>query len=94
MACLSTAAIIMFESVYDGSSQASFKALGCSYNCKRLTYGSFQLTHVTWWPRCSIDRAMVAKMKTNHYYSAHKVATRVSFGRCLVGALPISLCLI
>ena len=27
--------------------QASFKALGCSYNCKRLTYGSFQLTHMS-----------------------------------------------
>ena len=27
--------------------QASFKALGCSYNCRRLTYGSFQLTHMS-----------------------------------------------
>ena len=26
---------------------ASFKALGCSYNCRRLTYGSFQLTHMS-----------------------------------------------
>ena len=30
--------------------QASFKAMGCSYNCMLLTYGWFQLTHVTWWP--------------------------------------------
>jgi len=27
--------------------QASFKAPGCSYNCKQLTYGSFQLTHMS-----------------------------------------------
>jgi len=27
--------------------QASFKALGCSYNCMRLTSGSFQLTHMS-----------------------------------------------
>jgi len=27
--------------------QASFKALGCSYNCMRLTCGSFQLTHMS-----------------------------------------------
>ena len=27
--------------------QASFKALGCSHNCKRLTYGSFQLMHMS-----------------------------------------------
>ena len=27
--------------------QASFKALGCSYNCRRLTYGSCQLTHMS-----------------------------------------------
>ena len=24
--------------------------------------------YVTWWPRCSIDRAMVAKTKTKRYY--------------------------
>ena len=27
--------------------QASFKALGCSYNCRQLTCGSFQLTHMS-----------------------------------------------
>jgi len=27
--------------------QALFKALGCSYNCMRLTGGSFQLTHTS-----------------------------------------------
>ena len=27
--------------------QASFKALCCSYNCRRLTYGSFQLMHMS-----------------------------------------------
>jgi len=43
----------------------SFKVLGCSYNCMRLTYGSLKLTHVTWWPRCPNDWAMVAKMKMN-----------------------------
>jgi len=40
--------------------QALFKALGCSYNCRWLTCTSIQLIHVTWWPRCSIDRAMTA----------------------------------
>jgi len=30
--------------------------------------------------RCSIDRAMAAKTKTKRYYSAHNIATRVSFG--------------
>jgi len=29
--------------------------------------------------RCSIDRTMAAKTKTEHYYSAHNVATGVSF---------------
>jgi len=29
--------------------------------------------------RCSIDQAMAANTKTKHYYSVHKVATRVSF---------------
>ena len=28
-------------------SQASFKALGCSCNCRRLVCGSFQLTHMS-----------------------------------------------
>ena len=28
--------------------QASFKALGCSYNCRRLTYSSFQLMHISY----------------------------------------------
>jgi len=50
-----------------------------------LTYGSFHdpiNAHVTWWPHgmyCSIcnwssasARAMAAKTKTKHYYSAHK----------------------
>jgi len=27
--------------------KASFKAIGCSYNCKRLTYDSFQLTYMS-----------------------------------------------
>ena len=27
--------------------QLSFKALGCSYNCMRLTCGSFELTHMS-----------------------------------------------
>ena len=27
--------------------QTSFKALGCSCNCRRLAYGSFQLTHMS-----------------------------------------------
>jgi len=26
------------------------------------------------------ERAMAAKTKTKHYYSAHNIATRVSFG--------------
>ena len=53
-----------------------FKALGCSYNCRRLTDGWFQLTHVTWWPRCLIDRAMAAKTKTKRYYSARQRSLR------------------
>ena len=28
----------------------------------------------------TFERAMAAKMKTKHYYSAHNIATRVSFG--------------
>jgi len=36
--------------------------------------------HVTWWPRCWIEWVMAAKTKTIHYYIAHNVATRVSFG--------------
>ena len=35
--------------------------------------------HVTWCPRCSIDRAMAVQTKTEHYYSAHNVSTRLSF---------------
>ena len=35
---------------------ASFKALRCLYNCRWLTYDSFQLMHIMWWPRCSIDK--------------------------------------
>ena len=52
----------------------------CSCNCRRLIHGSFQLTHVTWRPHCSIDWAMAAKAKTKHYYSTRNLATRVSFG--------------
>jgi len=33
-------------SLYSGR-QSSFKALGYSYNCMRLTCGSFQLTHMS-----------------------------------------------
>ena len=55
------------------------KALGCSCSCRRLAYGSFHLPRMSWWPRCWIDQAMVAKTKTKHYYSAHNVATSVSF---------------
>jgi len=54
--------------------QASLKALGCLYNCMRLTCGSFQLTHMS-----RDDRAMAAKTKTKRYYSTHNVATSVSF---------------
>jgi len=39
--------------------QASFKTLGCSCNC-RLPINA----RITWWPRRSIDRAMAAKTKT------------------------------
>jgi len=45
--------------------RASFKALDCSYNCRHLTYGSFQLTHVTWWPCCLIDQASVSHGSQN-----------------------------
>jgi len=63
------------------SSYSSVKVLGCSCNCRRLAYGSLVNAHVTWWPRCSIDWAMAAKTTTKRYYSAHNVATRVSFSR-------------
>jgi len=63
--------------------QASFKALGCSYNCRQLTYGSFQLTHMSRdhyaVQLIKFEPAMAAKTKTKHYYSAHNIATRVSF---------------
>ena len=68
-----------FASTISYSSVVQSARLGCSYNCMRLTCGSFQLMHVTWWPHCWIDRAMAAKTKTKRYYSAHNVATRVSF---------------
>jgi len=64
--------------------QASFKVLGCPYNCKRLTDGSFQLMHMSHDDHAvqllKFKRAMAAKEKTKHYYSTHKVATRVCFG--------------
>ena len=52
------------------------QALGCSHNC----YSSFQLTHMSCDDHAvrSIDQAMAAKTKKEHYYSAHNVATRVS----------------
>jgi len=59
------------------------KAIGCLYNCRWLADGLFQLTHVIWWPCCSIDQVWAshaAKTKMKHYYSAHNIATRVSFG--------------
>jgi len=59
--------------------QASFKALGCSCNCRWLTCGSFQLTHVTWWPRCSIDQVQAShgsqnedKILLQHSQHCHK----------------------
>ena len=63
----------------------NFKALGCSCNCRRLADGSFHdpiNAHVTWWhtDKINIDLAIAAKTKAKHYYSAHNVATRVSFG--------------
>ena len=78
------------------------KSASMQYNCRRLTYGLFQLTHITWWPwrftillierdeylsiknlYTDLDKfewAMAAKTKTKHYYSAHNLATRGSFG--------------
>jgi len=59
---------------------ASLKALGSSYNCRRLSYGSFQLTHMS-----RDDHAVQLiepwrpKRTTTRYYSAHNFATRVSF---------------
>jgi len=45
-------------------------------NCRRLTYGSFRLTHMS--RDDTIEPyAMAARTKTKHYYSAHNVATRV-----------------
>ena len=41
------------------------QALGCSHNCRRLTCGSFQLTHVTWWPRCSMIELWRPKRRQN-----------------------------
>ena len=55
------------------------KVPGCSYNYRQLTYGSFQLTHMLRDDHAvELIRAMAAKMKTKHFYSAHNVATRVS----------------
>jgi len=60
------------------------KALGCWYNCRQVTYGSFQLMHMSCGDQAVqmqlIKRAMAAKPKTKHYYSAHNIATRMSFG--------------
>jgi len=51
---------------------------------KRCSSANFRLVpinaHVTWRPRCSIDiEPWWPKTKTEHYYSAHNVATTVSF---------------
>jgi len=64
--------------------QASFKALGCIYNCRRLTCGLFELTHMSCddhtLQSIKFKRTMAAKMKTKHCYSTHNVTTRVGFG--------------
>ena len=60
------------------------KALGCWYNCRQVTYGSFQLMHMSRGDHAvqmqliKFERAMAAKPKTKQY-SAHNIATRVSF---------------
>jgi len=36
-----------FKQLQGTCTQESFKALGCSYNCRRLTYSSLQLTHMS-----------------------------------------------
>ena len=58
-----------FKQLQGTCTQESFKALGCSYNCRRLTYGSLQLMHVTWSPRCSIGqvRASHGSQNENKY---------------------------
>jgi len=52
------------------------KSASVQYNCRWLTYSSFQLSHMS----RDDHAAMVAKTKTKHYYGAHNLATRVSFG--------------
>jgi len=47
-------------------------------NCRRLTYSSFRLTHMS--RNDHAVEAMAARTKTKNYYSAHNIATRVSFG--------------
>ena len=59
--------------------QASFKALGCSYNCMRLTCGSFQLTHMSRDNTLFNASSHGGQKEDKRYYSAHNVATRVSF---------------
>ena len=50
--------------------QALFK--GC---CRKLAYGSFQWTHVTWWPCCSRWVNNSSQMEDKTYYSTHNFAT-------------------
>jgi len=46
--------------------QALFKALGCSYNCKQLNLRLVLINaHVTWWPPCSIDELWRSKRRQN-----------------------------
>ena len=61
-------------------------ALGCSRNCRRVTCGFFQLTHMSRndhaghvVPLIKFEQSMAAKTKTEHYYSVHNIATRVTF---------------
>jgi len=68
------------------STSSSFKAQqGCLYDYRRLTYGSFELTHISRDDHTvqliKFERAMAAKTKTKDYYSARNIATRVSFGK-------------
>jgi len=63
---------------------ASTSSYSSLYNCRRLTYGSFQLTHMSRDDHAvqliKFEWSQAAKTKTKHYYSTHNLATRVSFG--------------
>jgi len=54
------------------STSSSFKVLGCSYNCRWLTYNSFQLTHVMWWHTVQLIKPWRPKWRLDPFQTQWK----------------------